>query len=99
MTKVPIKSDGGSSSYYDITLPQWLIDNIIQRLDEGSAYIKTEELTEVAFGNDFNFGTGFKSMVRAYGVTQGAGKAGNDLNYECNKVIYYANKIKERGGR
>ena len=37
----------------------------------------------------------FKSLVRAYGTTQGAGKEGNDISYEMNKIIYSANKIKD----
>lgn len=95
----PIKSDGGSSSYYDMPLPDWLVENIKARQEAGQAYIKTEELIDVLFGNDFNFGTCFKSMVRAYGATLGAGKAGNDLKYETNKMHYYTNKILEKGER
>lgn len=94
---LPIKSDGGSSAYYDIDIPQWLIDEMQTRLEqEGKAYVKTEELIEVIFGNDFNFGTLFKSTVRAYGCSVGRGKAGNDICYETNKVKYYSDKINSR---
>lgn len=95
----PIKSDGGSSTYYDIELPAWLLERIQQRGAEGKAFIKTEELTEVAFGNDFAFGTLFKSLVRAYGQTTGEGKAGNTIDYELNKVVYYAENIRQRNHR
>lgn len=94
-----IKSDGGSSTYYDIAIPKWLLDVINQREKEGGAYVKTEELIEVGFGNDFNFGTLFKSTVRAYGCSVGAGKAGNDMGYEVNKVKYYSDKIFNRYSR
>lgn len=90
--KQPIKSTGGSSSYYDTNLPDWLIERIVER-----RIVKAEEIIEVLFGNDFNFGTAFKSLVRAYGITQGGGKAGNDLTYETNKIKYYADKILEKG--
>lgn len=71
----------------------------MQRNLAGAPFIKTEELIEVAFGSNFDFGTLFKSAVRGYGVTQGGGKAGNDLPYEMNKIIYYAGKIKEKHAR
>lgn len=92
----PIKSDGGSSSYYDLDVPQWLLYTLNERQKEGKCYIKTEEIIRVLFKNDFSFGTLFKSLVRAFGITQGAGKAGNDMNYECGKIHYYADKIKEQ---
>ena len=100
MSEGGIKSDGGSSSYYDIDIPKWLLDRIVERdLDEGVAYVKTEELIEIVFGNDFDFGTAFKSLVRAKGKMDGVGKAGNTLDYECNKIIYSSNKIKDRNAR
>ena len=46
------------------------------------------------FGNDFDFGNAFKSLVRAYLETQGKGKEGNDLAYELKKIEYSINKIR-----
>lgn len=89
----PIKSDGGSSGYYDIPIPDSFIETLMERYDAGNSHIRTEELIRYVFGNDFDFGTAFKSLVRAYGITQGGGKEGNDIRYECNKVKYYAEKI------
>ena len=97
--KAPIKSDGGSSSYYDIYLPTWLMQAMVDREVDGKVYIKTEELIEVAFESDFDFANAFKSLVRAFGTMNGGGKAGNDVDYEMNKVQYSANKIKERNKR
>ena len=62
-----IRSDGGSSSYYDIHLPDWLIDLIVER-----RYIKTEELIEV-MGDSFNQGTILKSLVRLNSLLNGVG--------------------------
>lgn len=94
----PVKSDGGSSSYYDIPLPPEFIATLMERLEEGNPHVRTEELIRYVFGNDFSFGTAFKSMVRAYGITQGGGKEGNDINYECSKIEYYAKHIRAQYG-
>lgn len=91
----PVKSDGGSSSYYDIPLPEWLVRRIIDRQTDGQAFIKTEEIITVAFGNDFDYGNLFKSEVRAWGAMNGAGKEGNSVEYELNKMRYSIDKIQE----
>lgn len=93
-----IKSDGGSSSYYDLTISDKFLETLNNRKKcDGESFIKTEELIDELFDNNFDFGTLFKSLVRAHLQTKGAGKAGNNLGYEINKVLYYANKIKEKG--
>lgn len=93
-TKKPITSDGGTSSYYGVTLPKWLLD---KHAETGS--IMLEDLAEVLFDNEFNFSTNFKSLHRAFQTTKGIGKKGNTLGYECNKIKYYADKIVEKGER
>lgn len=85
-----IKSDGGSSSYYDIKLPSWLITKINER-----GYIKTEELIEI-LGSDFDLGNILKCSIRIHSLKNGVGKEGNDINYDANKIIYSANRLKER---
>ena len=94
--KGPIKSDGGSSSYYDLPVAEWLLYTLNERQKEGKCYIKTEEMISAFFGNDFSFGTLLKSLVRAWGIKIGAGKAGNDMKYETGKIRYYADKILEQ---
>jgi len=84
-----IKSDGGSSSYYDIPIPDWLVGLIVER-----RYIKTEELIEVLGGN-FDEGNILKCLVRINSLRNGKGKEGNSVDYDCNKIIYSANRIKE----
>ena len=78
-----VVSDGGSSSYYT--------------LDINGNKVETEEIISQVFGNDFDFGNAFKSLIRAYGATLGKGKAGNDIGYELNKIDYSINKIRQRG--
>ena len=69
--KEPIKSDGKSSSYYDLVLSEKTKKFIVE-----NGYVKTEHLIYDIFGNDFDFGNAFKSLVRAYGITQGGGLFG-----------------------
>ena len=91
-----IKSDGGSSSYYDLPISNKLLVKLNQRKEEGECYVKTEDLIEEVFCDSFGWGTMGKSMVRGYLQTKGGGKEGNDLEYELNKVLYYVNKVKEK---
>lgn len=97
-TKSPIKSTGGSSTYYDINVPEWLVKLLVERNESGNCFIKTEEINNL-LGNDFNYGTLFKSLVRAHSIEQGVGKAGNNMSYECNKIRYYTDRIEEKWGR
>jgi hypothetical protein len=85
-----IKSNGGSSSYYDIQLPAYLIEQIKER-----GYIKTEELIEV-LGSDFDLGNIIKCAVRINSLKNGVGKEGNSVEYDANKIIYSAHRLKER---
>lgn len=91
--KEPIESDGKSSSYYDLKLHQKTIDFIKE-----NGYVKTEMLIYDIFDNDFDFSNAFKSLVRAWGTVNGAGKKGNNLFYELNKIEYSVNKIREYRG-
>ena len=88
--KKPIKSDGKSSSYYDVKLNQKTIDFINE-----TGYIKTEHLIFDLFDNNFDYGTVLKSLVRSYGCLKGAGKAGNNFTYEMNKVEYYTQRVRD----
>lgn len=89
-----VVSDGGSSSYYKLELPEWLIEKIVK---DGA--VETEDLIEVVFDSNFDYGNIFKSLVRAMKTEQGEGKAGNTTEYEMNKIKYSADKIKEKSSR
>jgi len=78
--KKPIKSDGGSSSYYTLVI--------------NDQAVQTEDIIRDVFGNDFDYGNVFKSLVRAYQLKKGAGKEGSSIEYEINKIRYSCNKIK-----
>ncbi len=81
-TNDKVTSDGGSSSYYTLQI--------------NNNKVETEDIIRDVFNNDFDFGNAFKSLVRAYLNTQGAGKAGNDLEYELNKIRYSLDKIRKQ---
>ena len=92
----PIKSNGGSSPYYDIPVPNWLLNILQQRKDEGDdCFIKTEELIEI-LGSDFDEANILKCLIRINSLKKGVGKEGNDVEYDVNKIIYSANRLKER---
>lgn len=93
-----VKSDGGSSSYYDIEIPDWLFNIILERNYTGNCFIKTEELIEV-LGSDFDEANILKCLIRINSLKNGGGKAGNDTNYDANKIIYSAGRLKERDSR
>lgn len=89
-SKQPIKSDGGSSSYYTIPLPNDVIDKIVK-----NRAIETEDILKYGLGNDFDFANAAKSLIRLWGTVNGAGKAGNDAKYELSKIRYSLNKIEK----
>ena len=80
----PIKSNGGSSSYYTLVI--------------NDKTVETEDVIRDVFANDFDFGNAFKSLVRAYGALNGAGKDGNTVEYEMNKLRYSSKKIEKQNG-
>jgi hypothetical protein len=90
-----IKSDGGSSSYYDIKINNKLMNKILDRHYAGTPYIKTEEIIEM-LGSDFDIGNIIKCAVRTNSLLNGVGKDGNSVEYDANKIIYSANRLKER---
>jgi hypothetical protein len=90
-----IKSDGGSSSYYDIEISDRVMDKILERHYTGTPYIKTEEIVEM-LGSDFDIGNIIKCAVRTNSLLNGVGKDGNSVEYDANKIIYSANRLKER---
>ena len=83
-TSTPIKSNGGSSAYYTLII--------------NDQTVQTEDVIRDVFANDFDFGNAFKSLVRAYGALNGAGKDGNTVDYEMNKLRYSSKKIEKQNG-
>jgi hypothetical protein len=76
-----IKSDGGKSDYYLITV-------------NGQTFM-AEDFIKQVFGNDFDYGNNFKASLRAYALKNGTAKEGSTIGYETNKMKYYAGQIEK----
>lgn len=87
LSKTPHKSTGGSSKYYEVVLPEWLLDK-----QKENGYIMIEDLAEIMFDNDFNYTNIFKAQKRMFDLQKGGGKEGNTLEYDANKCKYYVDK-------
>lgn len=83
---VKVKSDGGSSDYYKITLTNKAGESI---------EVEMGDIIRQAFNNDFDLGNIVKACRRIAEAKQGRGKAGVDIAYDANKIIYFANEIKD----
>lgn len=92
--QVGVKSDGGSSSYYEIHLPPELVKEAYTRFTQtGRCFIETEDIIRYGLANDFDRGNIFKCMVRITSKEAGHGKVGNTAEYDANKVFYTAEKM------
>lgn len=96
------KIDGSNGSYYDNKVPDWLVDQWLVHIGEDASakvILKAEHVIEFVFNDNFDFGNCYKALVRGIKSLEGCGKSGNTLEYEMDKVIYYANKVKEKAQR
>lgn len=82
--EAPVKSDGGSSSYYELTITNKAGESI---------KCETGDVIRALVGNDFDFGNCVKALRRMYLATLGMGKEGTDIPYDCNKVRYFLSEI------
>jgi hypothetical protein len=79
-----VKSDGGSSSYYKLTITN----------DSGETLeCETYNIIYALVGGDFFLGNIIKAARRIFEVTQGRGKDGTDLKYDVTKIKFFADKI------
>jgi hypothetical protein len=76
-----IKSDGGKSDYYEVTV-------------NGHTFM-IEDMIQQVFGNDFDRGNILKALVRVNALIKGDGKEGSSVKYETNKMKYYAGQIEK----
>lgn len=89
--ETPIKSDGGSSSYYQLKL--LVKSNKIKEL-EGHDEVKvvdleTGDIIRALVDNDFDLGNIIKACRRIHQAKIGTGKAGTDVEYDCKKIDYF----------
>lgn len=78
------KSDGGSSDYY--------------KLEINGNLVEVEDVIYAMVGGDFILGNILKACRRMYLDNKGEGKEGIDMQYDANKIIYFANSYVKRFG-
>ena len=94
---VPIKSDGKSSSYYNLVLNARLVKKLKAQLEAGEPLnLETGDIIELMFGNDFDFGNIEKALRRIFEAKHGRGKAGVDIKYDINKCHYFLDQIENK---
>lgn len=79
-----IKSDGGSSDYYLVTLPEGAYT---LNEETGEVSFMLEEYIKYGLGNDFNQGNLAKANHRI------GKKEGNTLEYDKNKMHHYVDRL------
>ena len=80
----PIKSDGGSSSYYAQQIPKGMLKRF-----NATGTIEAKDVIRLFLGNDFNMGNIFKAYCRITSLRSGKGKAGVDEEYDLTKAKYF----------
>ena len=80
----PIKSDGGSSSYYAQQIPKGMLERF-----NTTGTIEAKDVIRLFLGNDFNMGNIFKAYCRITSLRQGKGKEGIDEQYDLTKAKYF----------
>ena len=79
---LPVKSTGGSSSYYQIK---------IKRASDGEVFeCELGDVLYSAFGGDFDLCNIVKACRRMYLASKGGGKEGTDIEYDANKIKWFA---------
>ena len=80
----PIKSDGGSSSYYVQQIPKGMLERF-----NTTGTIEAKDVIRLFLGNDFNMGNIFKAYCRVISLRNGKGKAGIDEQYDLTKAKFF----------
>lgn len=87
--ETPVKSDGGSSGYYKVTIKN----------EKGEEFhCETNDVLYAFVGGDFSLGNVIKAARRMYETAQGRGKAGTSIQYDANKVKYFVDDFAKRFG-
>lgn len=90
----PIKSDGGSSSYYTFEVITD-VSNVkhIDNSEKVAVTLVTGDIIKHLVGNDFSLGNIIKACRRIYMGMKGAGKEGIDIKYDATKIKYFADDV------
>lgn len=83
ITDKPIISDGGSSSYYALTIT----NKAGQSID-----CQMGDIIRCVYGDNFSLGNIAKACRRMYEASQGRGKQDVSIDYDARKISYFANE-------
>jgi hypothetical protein len=82
----PVKSDGGSTDYYKLTI----------KTKNGTFDCETGDVIAALVGDNFPLGNALKALRRIYCYSQGMGKDGIDAKYDQKKINYFVADFLER---
>lgn len=93
-----VKSDGGSTSYYELTLPKHVLDSVKRQIEGCCEDIKIEtgDVIEMLVGNDFDAGNIIKALRRIFEAKKGKGKEGTTIQYDINKCRYSIDEVEKK---
>lgn len=89
LVKVPVKSDGGSTSYYKLTI----------KTEDGEFKAETGDVIAAMVGDNFQLGNVLKAVRRIYEASEGRGKDGITMEYDINKCKYFLDDYLRRYGK
>ena len=89
--KTPVKSDGGSSSYYFTKLPPHIIYQIVI-----TGGIEVKDFVRYCLDNDADCKDIVKALKRICEFKKGGGKEGVDAMYDATKIKFFANELYEQ---
>lgn len=87
----PVKSDGGSSSYYQLELRVLAskVSDVLGADEVKSIQLETGDIIRALVDNDFDLGNIIKACRRIHQAKKGQGKAGTDVEYDIKKIDYF----------
>lgn len=92
-----VKSDGGSTSYYELALTDRMVDDIQSQVSKGeTATLQTGDVIELLVGNDFDAGNVIKALRRIFESKKGKGKEGVEQTYDIKKCHYFIDEVEKK---
>ena len=88
VTPKAIKSDGGSSDYYKISI----------KTSHGMVDVEVNDIIYAMVGGDFDLANILKAARRMYLASKGCGKEGVDIAYDARKIAWFCKDFVQRFG-
>ena len=86
-----IKSDGGSSKYYQliVRVTEDKIENATPQGEVKDVALETGDVIRALVDNDFDLGNCIKAIRRIHQSSKGEGKSGTSIDYDITKIKYF----------